>query len=99
MQNKKNKEEKNAEDSHHRHHHAHHNNYSSKHYPKPDVQNEVPLRPGTLAPDFTLRSTPDQSVSLQDFRGRPVILVFYPADFSPVCGDELALFNQILPEF
>lgn len=98
MQNKKNKEEKNSQDTH-RQNHNHHNIYSSKHYPKPDVQNEVPLQPGTPAPDFTLRSTPDQSVSLQDFRGRPVILVFYPADFSPVCGDELALFNQILPEF
>src|SRR5690242_13799691 len=98
MQSKKNKEDKNPEHSHHPDHHAHHN-YSNKHYPKPDVQNEVPLQPGTPAPDFALRSTPDQSVSLQDFRGRPVILVFYPADFSPVCGDELALFNQILPEF
>jgi peroxiredoxin len=36
---------------------------------------------------------------LSDLRGRPVILVFYPADWSPVCGDELALFNELLPEF
>jgi peroxiredoxin len=57
------------------------------------------LEPGTPAPDFTLHSTPDQSVSLSQFRGRPTILVFYPADFSPVCGDEMALFNEILPEF
>ncbi|HZD81629.1 MAG TPA: peroxiredoxin [Nitrososphaeraceae archaeon] len=57
------------------------------------------LEPGTPAPDFTLHSTPDQSVSLSQFRGRPMILVFYPADFSPVCGDEMALFNEILPEF
>jgi peroxiredoxin len=54
---------------------------------------------GEVAPDFTLRSTPDQSLSLKDFRGRPVIVAFYPADFSPVCGDEMALFNEILPEF
>ncbi len=57
------------------------------------------LQPGTRAPDFELNSTPDQKVCLSDFRGRPVILAFYPADWSPVCGDELALFNEILPEF
>jgi peroxiredoxin len=57
------------------------------------------LEPGTPAPDFTLNSTPDQAVSLSELRGRPVILAFYPADWSPVCGDELALFNQVLPEF
>jgi peroxiredoxin len=55
--------------------------------------------PDTPAPDFTLRSTPDETVSLQEFRGRLVILAFYPADFSPVCGNEMALFNEILPEF
>jgi peroxiredoxin len=38
-------------------------------------------------------------VSLADFRGRPVILAFYPADWSPVCGDQMALYNEILPEF
>ena len=57
------------------------------------------LPPGTPAPEFTLHSTPDQAVSLSEFRGRPVILAFYPADFSPVCGDQMALYNQILPEF
>ncbi len=57
------------------------------------------LQPGTLAPDFTLQSTPDQSLSLSDFRGQPVILAFYPADWSPVCGDQMALYNEILPEF
>jgi len=46
-----------------------------------------------------MRSTPDQFVSLSDFRGRPVILAFYPADWSPVCGDQMALYNEILPEF
>ncbi|OLB06191.1 MAG: peroxiredoxin [Gemmatimonadetes bacterium 13_2_20CM_69_27] len=58
-----------------------------------------PLASGTEAPDFTLHSTPDQAVSLRDFRGRPVILAFYPADWSPVCGDQMALYNEILPEF
>jgi peroxiredoxin len=46
-----------------------------------------------------LRTTPDQTVSLKDFIGTPVILAFYPADFSPVCGDEMSLYNEILPEF
>jgi peroxiredoxin len=57
------------------------------------------LGPGTSAPDITLHSTPDQSVSLHDFRGQPVILAFYPADWSPVCGDQMALYNELLPEF
>ena len=57
------------------------------------------LQPGTRAPDFTLKATPDQSVSLSDFRGQPVILAFYPADWSPVCGDQMALYNEVLPEF
>jgi peroxiredoxin len=59
----------------------------------------TPLPAGAAAPDFTLKSTPDQSVSLSEFRGRPVVLVFYPADWSPVCTDELSLYNEILPEF
>jgi peroxiredoxin len=57
------------------------------------------LQPGTEAPSFSLHSTPDQTVNLQAFRGRPVVLVFYPADWSPVCGDQLALYNEVLPEF
>ncbi len=54
---------------------------------------------GTPAPDFTLHRTPDETVSLRDFRGQPAVLVFYPADWSPVCGDRLTLYNEILPEF
>jgi len=57
------------------------------------------LAAGTPAPDFTLHCTPDQAVSLSEFRGQPVILAFYPADWSPVCGDQMALYNEILPEF
>ena len=57
------------------------------------------LPPGTPAPEFTLHSTPDQAVSLTEFRGRPVVIAFYPADFSPVCGDQMVLYNEILPEF
>jgi peroxiredoxin len=59
----------------------------------------TPLAPGNSAPDFTLPTMPDRTVSLREFRGRPVILVFYPADWSPVCGDQVALYNEILPEF
>ena len=57
------------------------------------------LRPGTPAPDFSLPSTPDQKVSLSEFLGRPVVLVFYPSDWSPVCSDQLALYNELQPEF
>jgi peroxiredoxin len=59
----------------------------------------TPLAAGTPAPDFTLPCTPDQNVSLSDFRGRPTILVFYPEDWSPVCSDQLALYQELLPEF
>jgi peroxiredoxin len=58
-----------------------------------------PLVAGTRAPDFSLHSTPDQSVSLADFRGGPLIIAFYPADWSPVCGDQMALYNEMLSEF
>jgi peroxiredoxin len=54
---------------------------------------------GQLAPQFTLRSTADQSVSLSELRGNPVVLVFYPADWSPVCGDQVSLYNELLEEF
>ncbi len=57
------------------------------------------LAPGTKAPDFALHTTPDQRVSLSEFSGRPVILAFYPADWSPVCGDQMTLYNEILDEF
>ena len=62
-------------------------------------RNSTALPPGTPAPDFSLRSTPDQSVKLSEFRGQPVVLVFYPADWSPVCGDQVALYNELLAEF
>jgi peroxiredoxin len=57
------------------------------------------LGPGTIAPDFTLPVAPDRNASLAEFRGRPVILAFYPADWSPVCGDQMSLYNEVLPEF
>ena len=57
------------------------------------------LPPGTVAPDFELPSTPDQKVMLSEFRGQPVILAFYPEDWSPVCSDQLGLYQAVLPEF
>lgn len=69
------------------------------HGPAVDGYPESYLQPGTEAPDFTLRTTPDQTVSLNELHGHPVILVFYPADWSPVCGDELAVYNELLSEF
>ena len=57
------------------------------------------LGPGKKAPNFTLNSTPDQMVSLKDFRGQPVVLAFYPADWSPVCTDQLSLYSMVMPEF
>jgi peroxiredoxin len=57
------------------------------------------LEPGLSAPDFTLPNEAGDQVALGDYRGRPVVLVFYPADFSPVCGDQLVLYNEVLPLF
>jgi peroxiredoxin len=57
------------------------------------------LAAGSKAPEFSLPSTPDQRVSLSDFRGNLVVLAFYPADWSPVCGDQMALYNEMLGEF
>lgn len=59
----------------------------------------LPLPPGTKAPAFSLRSSPDQTVSLGELRGQPVILAFYPEDWSPVCSDQMALYQEVLPEF
>ncbi|HMD04987.1 MAG TPA: redoxin domain-containing protein [Candidatus Binatus sp.] len=63
-----------------------------------EIANKI-LAAGTAAPDFSLHSTPDQLVSLRDFRGAPLIVAFYPADWSPVCGDQMALYNEVLSEF
>jgi peroxiredoxin len=57
------------------------------------------LGPGTAAPDFTLADQAGEPVSLRDFCGRPAVLVFYPADWSPVCGDQLTLYNEVLSLF
>jgi peroxiredoxin len=63
------------------------------------AQRESPFAPGSQVPDFELRSTPSQTVRLSEFRGRPVVLVFYPEDWSPVCTDQLALYQELMPEF
>ena len=57
------------------------------------------IEPGTPAPDFTLPDQDGKEVSLSDFRGRRVVLVFYPADFSPVCTDQLNVYQEVLPQF
>lgn len=57
------------------------------------------LTAGAAAPDFTLPIAPDKRLTLGELRGKPVILAFYPADWCPVCGDQMALYNEVLPEF
>jgi len=54
---------------------------------------------GTQAPDFSLFATPDQQVDLSQLKGKKVILAFYPADWSPVCSDQMALYNEVLTLF
>ncbi len=54
---------------------------------------------GLPAPEFSLKATPDQTVSLDQLKGKPIVLVFYPADWSPVCGDQVSLYNEMLSEF
>lgn len=66
-----------------------------------DYRHEYPaeiLGPGTPAPSFELHVTPDQRAKLSEFRGRNLVIAFYPADWSPVCGDQLALYNEALAE-
>lgn len=54
---------------------------------------------GDRAPDFTLPGAGGRTVSLSDFRGRPVVLVFYPGDDSPVCTKQLNAYNDGLDQF
>ncbi len=51
------------------------------------------------APDFRLPSTLDRDISLSDYRGKHVVLVFYPEDFTPVCSTEVPEFNRRLSDF
>jgi peroxiredoxin len=57
------------------------------------------LSKGNVAPDFNLFATADQRLSLADLKGKRIILAFYPADWSPVCSDQMALYNEILDLF
>lgn len=58
-----------------------------------------PVAAGEPAPDFTLPSGPGETLSLGELRGRPAVLVFYPGDWSPVCSDQLDLYQSVLPRF
>jgi peroxiredoxin len=69
---------------------------TDKEHPEPDP---TILKPGTPAPDFELETSEGRAVTLDQLRGSPAILAFYPADFSPVCSDQMALYNEILPIF
>jgi len=57
------------------------------------------LQPGEKAPEFELFATPDQKVKLSELKGKNVIVAFYPADWSPVCSDQMALYNEMLKIF
>ena len=57
------------------------------------------LPAGTPAPEFELPVRFGETVHLSAFRGRPVVLVFYPADWSPTCGDQLAVYAELADEF
>jgi peroxiredoxin len=56
-------------------------------------------RPGEPAPNFSLKASPERWLALSSLRGAPVIMAFYPADWSPVCSDQMALYQAVLPEF
>ena len=56
------------------------------------------IEPGTPAPDFELPEQDGNIVKLEDLRGQTTVLVFYPLDFSPVCTDQLNLYQEVLPE-
>ena len=57
------------------------------------------LKPGAAAPDFALSDQSGKTVTLAELRGKPAVIAFYPADWSPVCGDQMALYNEVLPLF
>jgi peroxiredoxin len=72
---------------------------TQRHESSNKIEHEAPLSLGTPAPDFTLPSGPGKTITLSDYRGQPVILFFYPADWSPVCGDQAVLYNELNPIF
>ena len=56
------------------------------------------IKPGAVAPGFTLPDQDLKEVSLSDYRGKHVVIAFYPADFSPVCNDQLSIYQEVLSE-
>jgi peroxiredoxin len=64
-----------------------------------NAESSTLLPPGTVAPGFSLPSGPGERLQLSSLRGRPVLLAFYPADWSPVCGDQMSLYQLVWPEF
>ena len=57
------------------------------------------IAPGTPAPEFTLRRENGDEFTLEDLKGQTTVLVFYPFAFSPVCTDQLNLYEEVLDEF
>jgi peroxiredoxin len=57
------------------------------------------IEAGQPAPDFTLKNQDGDEVSLTDFRGKRVLLVFYPFDFSSVCSDQLSVYDEVRSQF
>ena len=64
-----------------------------------NTEQRAPLAQGARAPDFRLPSGPNEELRLADLRGRPAVLAFYPADWSPVCSDQLVLYQEVSPLF
>jgi peroxiredoxin len=54
------------------------------------------IEPGTQAPDFSLPDSEGNMIGLGDFAGRKLVLCFYPLDFSPVCSDQLSIYQEVL---
>jgi peroxiredoxin (alkyl hydroperoxide reductase subunit C) len=57
------------------------------------------IEPGSPAPDFKLRDQDGEEVSLADLKGQTTVLVFYPLDFSPVCTDQLSIYQELVSDF
>jgi len=56
------------------------------------------LEAGTTVPEFTLVTEQGEQFTAQDLRGMRTVLVFYPFAFSPVCSDQLQVYEEVLDE-
>ena len=56
------------------------------------------IEPGAEAPDFSLLDQDGKTISLADLRGQTIVLVFYPGDWSPVCTDQLNVYQEVLAD-